>query len=186
LSTLPPADEIHRVRETATCLATPAVIEQAMDRMSLEITEALSQTSPLLLGVMTGGVVPLSMLVQRLSFPLQVDYVHLTRYGMHTSGGELRWIKHPPESVRDRTVLLVDDLLDHGISLQALVDACWERGAAEVQTAVLVTKDVADRPGLIATDFSALSLPDAYIFGYGMDYKSFLRNAPGIFAARGD
>ena len=131
---------------------------------------------------MSGGLVPLSMLLTRLEFPLQVDYAHLTRYGSSTAGGELRWLRRPPEAVRGRTVLVVDDLLDHGITLSAVVEACRALGAAEVLTAVLVTKQVHDRSGLARTDFSALTVPDEYLFGYGMDYKTWLRNAPGIYA----
>ena len=177
------AAELAKVRESAHCLATPEQVNQAMDAMAIAITEKLSQTFPLLLGVMNGGVVPMSMLLERLTFPLQVDYVHVTRYGMRTSGGELRWVRKPPESVAGRTVLIIDDLLDHGITLQAVVDDCARLGAAEVQTAVLVTKTVDNRAGLPTTDFSGLTLPDRYLFGYGMDYKSWFRNAPGIFAA---
>lgn len=176
--------ELDQVRSTARCLADAASVERAVDRMAVEITEKLSRTDPLMLGVMTGGLMPLAMLLRRLDFPLQVDYTHLTRYGMRTTGGELRWVKRPPESVRGRTVLIVDDLLDHGITLDAIAEACRELGAAEVLTAVLVTKQVADRAGLERTDFSGLSLPDAYLFGYGMDYKTYLRNAPGIYAVR--
>ena len=79
----------------------------------------------------------------------------------------------------------LDDLLDHGITLSAIVEACQELGAAEVLTAVLVTKQVESRAGLSSTDFSALSLPDAYLFGYGMDYHGYLRNVPGIYAVKG-
>lgn len=178
----PSMEELARVRAGARCLAGPAAIDAAVDRMAQAITEKLSQANPLLLTVMNGGLVPSSMLLRRLDFPLQVDYAHLTRYGLRTTGGELRWVKRPPESVRGRTVLVVDDLLDHGITLGAIVEACRELGAAEVLTAVLITKQVERRAGLRSTDFSALSLPDEYLFGYGMDYKTFLRNAPGIFA----
>lgn len=180
------ADELARVRASAECLASPAEIDRAVDRMALEITEKLSLTNPLLLGVMTGGLIPLAMLLRRLEFPLQIDYAHLTRYGLHTTGGELRWIKRPPESVRGRTVLVVDDLLDHGITLGAIIEACLAQGAAEVLTAVLVTKQVDKRAGLPRTDFSGLTLPDRYLFGYGMDYKTYLRNAPGIFGVGND
>ncbi len=174
--------ELDQVRATARCLVDRAAIDQACDRMAVEITEKLSQTNPLLLGVMNGGIVPLAMLLMRLEFPLQVDYAHLTRYGMRTTGGELRWIRRPPSAVNGRTVLVVDDLLDHGITLQAISDACYELGAANVLTAVLITKQVEARAGLESTDFSAVTVPDEYIFGYGMDYKTYLRNAPGIFA----
>lgn len=170
------------VRASAECLADLPTIDKAMDHMARSITEKLSRVDPVVLGVMTGGIVPLAMLLQRLEFPLQVEYTQLTRYGMRTTGGELRWVKRPPESVRGRTVLVVDDLLDHGITLDAIIESCKALGAAEVFSAVLVTKQVPERAGLQQTDFSALSLPDRYLFGCGMDYKSYLRNAPGIFA----
>ena len=174
--------ELEHVRRHAHCLASAAEIGLAMDRIAARISDDLQDSNPLLLGVMTGGVVPLSMLIQRLEFPLQVDYVHLTRYGAQTDGGELSWIKRPPAAVRDRTVLLVDDILDHGITLAALAAECIQLGAARVLTAVLVTKEIGVRSGLAAADYSALTLPDAYLFGYGMDYKTYLRNAPGVFA----
>ena len=174
--------ELTDVRKHAQCLASVDEIEVAFDRMAVAITEKLSQANPLLLAIMTGGIVPLAMLLPRLGFPLQVDYTHLTRYGMRTTGVELRWVKRPPEDVQGRTVLLVDDLLDHGITLAAVVDECRRLGAAEVMTAVLVTKTIEQRAGLTHTDFSGMSLPDEYLFGYGMDYKTYLRNAPGIFA----
>lgn len=178
--------EIVKVRSDAVCLADTAALDHACDQMARKISEKLSRTNPVLLCVLNGGMVPTAMLLQRLEFPLQVDYTHVTRYGLRTSGGELRWVRRPPASLRDRTVLVVDDLLDHGITLQAVVEACEEIGAAQVLTAVLATKDVAERAGLQSTDFSAIKLPDRYIFGYGMDYKSYLRNAPGIFAVDPD
>ena len=178
--------ELADVRAQAQCLASMPEIDAAVDRMAIAITEKLSQTNPLLLAIMTGGIVPLAMLLPRLGFPLQVDYTHLTRYGMRTTGGELRWVKKPPEAVRGRAVLLVDDLLDHGITLAAVAEECHRLGATEVMTAVLVTKTIEERAGLKHTDFSAISLPDKYLFGYGMDYKTYLRNAPGIFAVKSE
>ena len=178
--TLPP--ELAAVRASARCLVNMVEVGQACDVMARDITARLRDANPLVLGVMTGGVVPLALLLERLDFPLQVDYVHLTRYGQQTSGGAITWIKRPPASIRGRSVLLVDDILDIGLTLAALVDECVAMDAAEVLTAVLVTKSVATRAGLQRADFFALTLPDAYLFGCGMDYKSYLRNAPGIFA----
>ena len=140
---IPP--ELSEVRANAHRLAAPEEINVAVDRMAREITVNLSQANPLLLAIMTGGVVPLTMLLQRLEFPLQVDYTHLTRYGMDTTGGDLRWIKKPPEAVKGRTVLVIDDLLDHGITLAAVVDECERLGAEKVLTAVLVSKDISNR-----------------------------------------
>lgn len=180
----PPA-ELAAVRANAHCLASMQEVHRACDRMAAAITARLRDTNPLLLCVMTGGAMPLALLLERLDFPLQVDYVHLTRYGLATSGGDITWIKRPPAAIAGRTVLVVDDILDHGLTLTALLDACRAAGAAEALSAVLVTKVMSNRTGLAAADFSALTLPDEYLFGCGMDYKSYLRNAPGIFAVRG-
>lgn len=175
-------EEVVAVRAGARCLASMETVHRACDEMAQRITARLRDANPLLLCVMTGGASPLALLLERLDFPLQVDYVHLTRYGLATSGGEITWIKRPPAAIRGRTVLLVDDILDHGLTLSALVDECRALGAADVLSAVLVTKTIANRAGLDAADFSALTLPDEYLFGCGMDYKSYLRNAPGIYA----
>ncbi len=174
--------ELAAVRAGARCLATMDEVKRACDTMARDITARLRDANPLLLCVMTGGAMPLALLLERLDFPLQVDYVHLTRYGLATSGGDITWIKRPPASIHGRTVLVVDDILDHGLTLAAVLDECHAQGAGEVLSAVLVTKTMANRAGLAQADFSALTLPDEYLFGCGMDYKSYLRNAPGIFA----
>lgn len=175
--------EILDVRASAEQLYDLATVERAVDAMAAAITASLHDKNPLLLTVMTGGIVPAGMLLQRLDFPLQVDYIHVTRYGDKTSGGEISWVKPPPD-VAGRTVLLVDDLLDHGLTLQAAVDRCLEHGAAEVLTAVLLVKQIEQRSGLSSTDFHALETSDRYLFGLGMDYKHYWRNGPGVFAVR--
>lgn len=173
--------EILDVRAAAEQLYDMATVECAVDAMAVAITAKLHDKNPLLLTVMTGGIVPAGMLLQRLDFPLQLDYIHVTRYGDKTSGGEITWVKPPPD-VEGRTVLLVDDLLDHGLTLQAAVERCLELGAASVLTAVLFVKRIENRGGLANTDFHALETDDRYLFGLGMDYKHYWRNGPGVFA----
>jgi len=177
-------DDILTTRETADRLYSMADIEAAMDRMGSDISDRLRHRNPLILVVMTGGMFPAGMLLSRLDFPLQVDYIHLTRYGDKTSGGEIEWVRQPPPAIAGRTVLIVDDLLDQGETLQAATDRCREKGAAEVLTAVLLVKAIPHRPGLEATDFFGLNAPDRYVFGAGMDYKKYWRNSPGIFAVK--
>lgn len=177
-------DEIISTRKDADQLFTVAEIERSMDSMAAQITARLEDRNPLLLAVMNGGMVPTSMLLSRLNFPLQVDYIHLTRYGNKTSGGELEWIRPPPSALKDRTVLLIDDLLDQGITLQSAVDRCQDIGAREVLTAVLLVKSIPQRSGLNETDFFGISTSDRYVFGAGMDYKTYWRNCPGIFAVK--
>jgi hypoxanthine phosphoribosyltransferase len=175
-------EESQTVLVRAERLFTPAEVEAAVDRMAEEINLRLCDENPLLLCVMVGGMVLGGMLLPRLRFPLQVDYLHVTRYHGDTSGSQIRWIKHPDIPLRGRVVLVVDDVLDEGITLAAIVEACEAEGAREILTAVLVDK-VRERPeGVARTNFTGIQTVDRYLFGYGMDFKNYLRNADGIYA----
>ena len=180
----PDTDEIERVLREAVPVFTRTEVEAALDRLAERISARIGASDPLLLAVMIGGIVPLGGLLPRLRFPLQVDYLHATRYQGKTSGGRLAWLRKPGMSLKDRTVLIVDDVLDRGVTLAAIVDDCRAAGAREVLTAVLVTKRIDDRPGLQSADFSALETDDHYLFGWGMDYRSYLRNGAGIYAVK--
>ncbi len=177
-------EDIIDTRNGADRLFSISEVETSIDRMAVAITERLRYRNPLVLTVMTGGMIATGMLITRLDFPLELDYIHLTRYGDKTTGGKVEWIRQPPRDLAGRTVLVVDDLLDHGITLQAAVDRCTHNGALEVLTAVLLVKSVPERPGLRETDFHGLTSDDRYVFGMGMDYKNYWRNSPGIFAVR--
>src|SRR5690606_30067768 len=125
-------------------------------------------------------------LLTQLDFPLELSYLHATRYRNETSGGELFWKAKPEISFIDRDVLIIDDIYDEGHTLSAIIDFCRHAGARQVHTAVLIDKthDRKARPDLKA-DFVGLPCEDRYIFGYGMDYKGYWRNAAGIFAGQG-
>lgn len=179
------AEQIRTVLAEADRLYTAAEVDTALDRMAADITAALSDRNPILLCVMTGGLVPAGQLATRLEFPLQLDYLHATRYRGETLGGELHWMTRPTFDLKDRSVLVVDDILDEGLTLAAIVAFCKEQGAREVYSAVLVDKHHDRRPEPIRADFVGVDVPDRYVFGYGMDYKGYLRNAAGIFAVRG-
>jgi hypoxanthine phosphoribosyltransferase len=180
--------KIREVYEKSTCLFTHNEVEAALDRMALNIHEQLQDKNPLILCVMVGGMVPLGNLLPRLDFPLEVDYVHATRYRGEISGGELHWkVKPSAESIKDRTILIVDDILDGGITLSAIIEEVKNMGAESVYSAVLVDKKHKRvENGLDHADFVGLVVDDHYIFGYGMDYNEYLRNAPGIFVVHPD
>ncbi len=179
------AARLRAVRAQAERLYAPAQIDAAVDAMAVRIGARLAAADPVLLGVMVGAVVPLGMLLARLDFPLEVDYVHASRYRGATRGGTVHWLREPGAGVRGRTVLVVDDVLDEGHTLAAIVARCRAAGAAEVLTAVLVDKRIEHPRPLAAADFTALEADDRYLFGYGMDYHGYWRNAPGIFAVNG-
>lgn len=173
---------IHQVLATATCLYSKEEIEVALDKMSLAMNEELAETNPILLCVVVGGIVTLGNLLPRLNFPLEVDYVHATRYGSQIVGKDIEWKVKPHKSVMNRTVVIVDDILDGGITLNHIIQLCQKNGAKQIYSAVLVDKKNARiEDGLHEADFTALEVDNHYVFGYGMDYKGYLRNAPGIY-----
>lgn len=174
-------EETLTVYKNADVLYTRAEVESALDRLAEEITAVLADKNPILMCIMLGGMVPMGKLLSRLSFPLELDYIHATRYRNTTSGGELRWIARPGGSLRGRRILLVDDILDEGLTLAAIHQSCVEQGAERVYSAVLVEKRHA-RKNDYRADFVGLHVDNRYVFGYGMDYKGYLRNAPGIYA----
>jgi hypoxanthine phosphoribosyltransferase len=156
-------------------------VEIAITSMALAITAELSNSNPLVLPVMNGGLVIGGKLISQLNFPLQVDYIHATRYRGETSGSELHWLKKP-EGLTDRVVLLIDDILDEGITLAALVEYCYDAGATKVLTAVLAEKILEQDKPIQHANFTGLHVPNRYVFGYGMDYYEYHRNLAGIYA----
>ena len=175
-------EKIKSVYEKSSCLYTTHEVEAALDRMAIKIHERLQDKNPVIVCVMIGGLIPLGNLLPRLDFPLEVDYVHATRYNGEIVGGELQWKVKPSTDLTGRTVLVVDDILDGGVTLASIIAEIKSLGASEVLSAVLVDKYCKRHPnGLQHADFVGLEVEDHYIFGYGMDYNNYLRNAPGIF-----
>ncbi len=177
------AEQAQKVYNQAECLFTAQQVQAAMDVMAHDISRAVGGRDPLILCVMTGGIIAVGQLLPRLDFPLQLDYVHATRYSGQTQGGELRWIAKPRVALSGRVVVVIDDILDEGITLSAIVQNCQDEGASHVYSAVLVNKRHA-RKNDFRTDFVGLEVDDRYVFGFGMDYKGYLRNAEGIFAVK--
>ena len=173
-----------KVMQQADLLHPATEVEVALDGMADAITSRLSQRDPLVLCVMSGAVVAMGHLMTRLRFPLSIDYLHATRYNDTTRGSELDWVARPRHSLQGRVVLVVDDILDAGITLHGIVEDCRRQGAAEVYSAVLVSKR-RSRDANIHADFIGLEVEDRYLFGYGMDYHGYWRNARGIYAVKG-
>jgi len=173
---------IREVLAKATCLHTKVQIEAALDSMAEKINEKLAHSNPIFLCVVLGGIVPLGNLLLRLNFPLEIDYVHASRYHNDTTGKNLVWKGLPAIPLQGRTVVVVDDILDGGLTLQGVLDYCAEQKAQRIYSAALVDKFAARLPGGLAkADFTGLTVDNHYVFGYGMDYKGYLRNVPGIY-----
>ncbi len=175
------AEEAAAALDRAECLHTATDVAVALDRMADAIQQDYRSSNPLVLCMMIGGLMPAGHLLSRISIPLQIDYIHATRYRCETVGGELAWRALPSQPLAGRHVLLVDDILDQGLTLAAVRDHCLEQGAASVGIAVLVRKRIERRTPLEA-DYAGLDVPDRYVFGFGMDYEHYLRNINGIYA----
>jgi hypoxanthine phosphoribosyltransferase len=167
--------------ERADVLFDAATVNAAVDRLAVRLTVAFAEKNPLLVCVMNGGVVFTGALMLRLIFPLELTYVHVSRYRGSTRGGELTWNARPSVPLAGRHVLFVDDILDRGVTLSALEAWAAEGGAASVTSAVLLDKAV-DTPRSLQAEFAALKCPDRYVFGWGMDYEGYWRNLPEIRA----
>ena len=176
------ASFVQDVIQKSTRIFSKEEVEVALDKMAEGITKKLGDKHPILLCVLVGGIVPMGNLLMRLNFPLEVDYVHVTRYASGLVGRDLIWKAKPSRDLKDRHVLIVDDILDGGITLGALVDAVKQMGADSVYTAVVVDKHHQRDPfGLKQADFVGLEVEDRYVFGFGLDYKEYFRNMPGIY-----
>lgn len=178
-----PPDKARRTLETAELLVSATAVSEAMARLAREISDALAGSFPLVLCVMRGAVVFAGQLLPQLRFPLEFDYLDLTRYGDATRGGEINWRVTPAAAVAGRTVLVLDDILDHGSTLAAVREKLLEAGASRVHYAVLTEKDIG-RPKPARADFVGLHLPDRYVFGCGMDVGGVWRNLPEIYALK--
>jgi hypoxanthine phosphoribosyltransferase len=164
-----------------------ATLRAATERMGRDIDRMLGGERAVFLAVMNGALVFAGHLALAIETDLEFDYVHATRYRGDTAGHELYWLRRPAVNLRDRTVLLVDDILDEGHTLKAVRDACLgELGARRVLVAALCVKNHDRRIPGIEADFVGVDVPDAYVYGYGMDYHEQGRNLPAIYALKSE
>lgn len=174
--------DIVQVRENADVLISEQEINQAIDTVAKDIESSLGNEVPIILCVMKGGLMFTSALMQRISSPMILDYVHVDRYRNKTQGCSIHWHKEPDTSLKDQTVIIVDDILDEGYTLQELIAYCQVKGAKKVLSAVLLKKKLSNTPTNVTPDFIGLEVTDRYVFGWGMDYKGYLRNLSSIYA----
>jgi hypoxanthine phosphoribosyltransferase len=169
--------------ENSDLIAGAEEVQAAVRRIASQIEERLSSAYPMVLAVMGGAVVFAGQLLPLLRFPLDFDYIHASRYGVSTRGSGVDWKVSPPGLVQGRTVLVLDDILDHGQTMSAIRARLLETGAKEFLCAVLVEKTLRMKKP-IAADFVGLTIPDRFVFGCGMDAKGYWRNLPEIRAMK--
>jgi hypoxanthine phosphoribosyltransferase len=156
-------------------------VEDAISSVATALNLYYANESPMVLCVMTGAAVFAGQLLPKLTFSLEFDYVQASRYHGETASKNLVWVVKPKQTVSARKVLILDDILDEGVTLNAIVEACKVLGASEVKIAVLTEKQL-NKEKPIKADFVGLDVPNRYVFGYGMDINGCWRNLPAIYA----
>jgi hypoxanthine phosphoribosyltransferase len=179
------ADKARKLLDDAELIHSAEVVSAAVNELAVQIKSKLSDKNPLVLCVMTGGLIFSGQLLTKLDFPLEFDYLHATRYGPDTQGGKISWRSAPWTSVKGRTVLVVDDILDEGVTLAAVKESLRRMGAAVVLTAVFTDK-LNGKQKPISADFVGLTVPDRFVFGFGMDVDGAWRHLPAIYAMKED
>jgi hypoxanthine phosphoribosyltransferase len=175
--------EAKKVLQSADLICSEESVRAALRRMANEISLKLHDQNPLVLSVMGGAVIFSGQLLTLLEFPLDFDYLQVSRYGNATTGGEIRWKVFPDNEIAGRVVLVLDDILDEGRTMAAIRDRILAAGAAKFMCAVFADKEIG-RAKPLAADFVGVTVPDRYVFGFGMDVKGAWRNLPAIYAMK--
>ena len=176
-------EQALEILHSAELICSADFVSAAIARVAAEITAELSERFPVVLSVMGGAIVFAGQLLPQLRFPLDLDYVHATRYRNTTQGQDIEWKVMPKATIKGRVVLVLDDILDEGHTLQAVREKLLEMGVTEFYSAVLAVKETG-QPKPIHADFAGITLPNRYVFGCGMDVQGLWRNLPEIYALK--
>ncbi len=182
-------DRAQALMASAELIYDDAQVQNALvgmaDKLNQRFTNSDTPQFPLVLGVMGGAVVFTGQLLTKLNFPLEFDYIHVTRYGDQDVGGKVVWKVVPRSNVVGRSVIVLDDILDEGATLAEVKRHLLDMGAAEVLVAVFADKAIG-RSKPISADYVGLTVPNKFIVGFGMDAFGYWRNLPGIWAVQPD
>ncbi|WP_020168549.1 MULTISPECIES: hypoxanthine-guanine phosphoribosyltransferase [Methylotenera] len=173
-------DDPQRYIQNAELIYDEHTVSQAISSVAKQLNTYYANESPVVLCVMGGGVFFTGQLLPQLQFLLEFDYLHATRYH-GIEGSAVEWLVKPKKNINARKVLILDDILDEGITLKNIVDECKLLGAAEIKVAVLVEKKL-ETTKPISADYVGLIVPNRYVFGCGMDVYGWWRNLPAIYA----
>ena len=166
----------------ATVVATAAEVQCAYDKLAAALQVTVDSDDCVLLGIMLGGMLPTARLAAMLHGDYRLDCCQVSRYRGAEQGGALEWLQPPRTELRDRTVLLVDDIFDEGITLDFVTRKCFQFGARHVVSSVLVRKKRVRGVTGMPPDHIGLEVADRYVFGCGMDFRHRWRHLPDIWA----
>ena len=161
-------------------LITQEQLQSRIAQMGADITRDYADKDPLLIGILKGAVYFMTDLTRTITCPLTLDFMAVSSYGdAHKTSGVVRIIKDLNEPVTDRHVIILEDILDTGLTLKYLARNFHGRGAASVAIATLLLKEGTQAVPL-DIQYVGFTIPDAFVVGYGLDYAQHYRNLPYI------
>jgi hypoxanthine phosphoribosyltransferase len=171
------AQEIH---SSADLLFDQDVVDQGIADLATRVAKDCEDDFPLVLCVMNGGLYLTGQLLRHWDFPMTVDYVHATRYRLATLGKDVLWKAYPQNEIRDRHVIIVDDIFDQGYTLEEVKSYCVKHGAKKCSSVFLIRKSHDRKKADIQPDYVGLECGDCYVYGAGMDLNGHFRNLSSI------
>ena len=161
-------------------LYTKEQLAEAVENLGKRITDDYAGKKPVMICILKGASVFFCDLIRQIDLPLEIDFMVVSSYGASTkSSGEVRMVKDLDRSVQGRDVILVEDIVDSGMTLSFLKRTLLGRGASSLRIATLLDKHARRRVEL-TVDYSCFDIPDAFVVGYGLDYNETYRNLPDI------
>ena len=167
-------------------LLTRQEIEAAVSRVATEITRDYHDKHPLLIGVLKGSFMFMADLIRRLDFPLEVEFIGLSSYGRGSqTSGKIRVVQGLRSAVKGRNILVIEDIIDTGLTVAFLLDYLQKRKPASLKLCVLTDKPSRRRVP-VTIDYLGFTVPNKFIVGYGLDWDEKFRNLPDICFLEGE
>ena len=155
-------------------------IQERIAELARDLDEIYANDVPLLVGVLNGAVVFMSDLMRAMTAPVQIDFMAVSSYGDATSSsGVVQIIKDLSKSIEGRRVIVVEDIVDSGLTLQYLLDVLYRRNPKEIRVVALLKKSKPDSI-VVQSDHIGFNIPDEFVIGYGLDYAGEYRNLPYV------
>ena len=174
-------DTIQTLISKSSVLYSEVEIKNAIYDIASQANQTINAKELYVLCVMNGALIFAGQLLPQLKMNIQYHYIHATRYEKSLTGDSIRWLVKPPKDIEGKTVLILDDILDEGVTLKEIVSMCRTMNAKEIYTAVLFDKEIS-KEKFHVSDFIGLRVPDRFVFGYGLDCKGLGRNLPHLYA----
>ena len=170
----------RRANGVARILIDEAEIQARIGELARELDACYGADTPLMVGVLNGAVTFMTDLMRAMSVPVEIDFMAVSSYGASTrSSGVVRILKDLSEEIEGRRVLVVEDIVDSGRTLQYLLDVLRRRNRTDVKVVALLKKEKSDAAD-VQVDQIGFAIPDEFVVGYGLDYAGKYRNLPYV------